>query len=356
LTRPAPEGLEPRVEVACTVCGGGAHDLVCSEAEVRAQLAFLEDFHRRRLRPDRAKATEALSDRADFTQDYATDVVSCSRCGLVFRESRPRAGEVTEAYAHDRYGRDRLRALFASQRELFDVKSKRLASVAALPTGARVVEIGSFVGGFLAAARERDWRAVGIDPGEEVAEFCREKGFEVQETTAPEAAIEAGSVDCVAIWNTFDQLPDPLPTLEAARSWLRPGGVLAIRIPNGACFRSAVGRLRRAPSPLAGPLLAALAWNNLLAFPYLHGYSMPTLERLLSPRGFARIATEGDMLTRLADDTTKTWARWEEALSKLSWRALVRSHLADAPWLDAYFRAAPAGRDRADAAASAAAV
>jgi hypothetical protein len=115
-------------------------------------------------------------------------------------------------------------------------------------------------------------------------------------------------------------------------------------------------RSTRPGDDLANRILAALAWSNLLAFPYLHGYSTPTLERLLSPSGFARIVTDGDMLTRLADDTAKTWARWEEALSKLSWRALVRSHLADASWLDGYFRAVPAGRDRADAASSAAAV
>jgi SAM-dependent methyltransferase len=338
LSVPASSELQPTVEVGCTVCGSREHDLVCSAAEVRVQLAFLDDFHRRRLRSDRAVSRE-LADRADFTQDYATDVVSCSHCGLVFRESRPRASEVTAAYARDRYGPERLLALFESQRELFAVKSERLARIASLRGGARVVEIGSFVGGFLSSARERGWRAIGIDPGEEVAAFCRGRGFEVLETTPPEAAIQPGSVDCVAIWNTFDQLPDPRPTLQAARRWLRPGGVLAVRIPNGACFRDQVARLRQGSSSLSGPVLTALAWNNLLAFPYLHGYSSQTLERLLSSHGFAPVVVDGSLLTRLADEHTKLWARWEERLSKLAWRALIQGGLAEAPWLDAYFRA-----------------
>ena len=329
--------IAPAVEGGCSVCGHRTHDLVCSAAEVRAQLEFLAAFHRRRLR-ERTDSSE-LADRSDFTQSDAKDVVACASCGLVFRASPPGEDESKETYARDRYGRDRLCALFASQRELYAVKSKRFAKLGELGRDARIAEVGSFVGGFLAAARDRGWRAVGIDPGEEVAAFCREQGFDVLATTASEAAIDAASVDGVAIWNTFDQLPDPEPTLAAVRRWLRPGGLLAIRVPNGTCFRSAVARLRRGPSPLSGPLLSALAWNNLLAFPYLYGHSTQTLERLLSAHGFARIAVDGDMLTRLADDDTKVWARWEERLSKLAWRTLVRARLAEPPWLDAYFRA-----------------
>jgi SAM-dependent methyltransferase len=203
----------------------------------------------------------------------------------------------------------------------------------------RIVEIGSFVGGFLAAVRELGWEALGIDPGEEVTAFCRERGFAVLQATASEAPIEEASVDAVAVWNTFDQIPDPRPTLEALRRWLRPGGVLALRVPNGSCFRNAIGALRRMPAlaPANQLLLAALAWNNLLAFPYLHGHSVSTLERLVAPFGFERFGVEPDMLTRLADHRTKAWAVWEEWLVKSAWRTLARARLVEAPWMDLYF-------------------
>jgi len=87
--------------------------------------------------------------------------------------------------------RDALLVSLTSQLELSRGKAERLRRL--LPVGAtpRIAEVGSFVGGFLAAARERGWSAVGIDPGEEVGEFCREKGFAVLQTTAPEAPVEA---------------------------------------------------------------------------------------------------------------------------------------------------------------------
>ncbi|HYD49208.1 MAG TPA: class I SAM-dependent methyltransferase, partial [Terriglobales bacterium] len=201
-----------------------------------------------------------------------------------------------------------------------------------------VVEVGSFVGGFLAAARERGWNAIGVDPGEEVTAFCRERGLEVMRSSAADAPIAAGTADCVAIWNTFDQLPNPRPTLAAVRRWLRPRGLLVLRVPNGACYRVLNRALRRASPRWRRPLLAAMAWNNLLAFPYLWGYSPTSLDSLLAANGFDRIHLQPDTLTRLADETTKRWAVWEERLCKASWRAMARWKADTAPWFDAIYR------------------
>jgi SAM-dependent methyltransferase len=335
--------LRPQVEVNCAVCGGASHELVCSAAEIRSQLAYLERFHRQRLRPRARRAAhsggadEALADRADFTQDYATDVVSCGACGLVFRAARPRAAAITAAYARDEYGRERLEQLFGSQLELFRPRAGVLARLltSRVPD---VIEVGSFVGGFLAAARALGWNAVGVDPGAEVDEFCRAKGLSVVRATAAEAPIGAHSADDVAIWNTFDQLPDPRPTLTAARRWLRPGGILAIRVPNGMCFRTLMQRRRALPRPIRGAVRAAMAWNNLLGFPYLHGYSAATLDRLLRPFALRQIVLHPDTATRLADAQTKLWAAWEERLLKAAWRAVAKRQPDLAPWFDAYYR------------------
>jgi hypothetical protein len=86
-------------------------------------------------------------------------------------------------------------------------------------------------------------------------------------------------------------------------------------------------------------MLAALAWNNLLAFPYLCGYSMETLSHLLKPFAFVPVMAAGDTLTRLADHGTKRWAALEECVLKVAWRAVSRRQPARAPWLDLYYRA-----------------
>jgi hypothetical protein len=231
---------EPLVRVRCLVCGNGSYETVCSANEIRAQLEYLRRFHRRRLQRD--TPARALADRADFTQGYATDVVACSRCGLLVRSPRPSKAAIEQAYAADRYGRERLESLFNAQLSLFRPHARTLAR--SLPQGARVVEVGSFVGGFLAAGRERGWATLGVDPGDEVTAFCEERGLPVFRGTLHEAPLRPGEVDCIAIWNTFDQLPDPQPTLAAARDMLRAGGLLALRVPNGECFRWAVFGMR----------------------------------------------------------------------------------------------------------------
>src|ERR1051325_8346425 len=119
---------EPLVRVRCAVCGGGTFKAICSAAEVRAHLEYLRWFHRRRLRaaPDGRTPREALEERAEFTQDYATDIVACDACGLVFRNPRPTAAAIQQAYRQDHYGSDRLEALFTSLRALFRPKARAL--------------------------------------------------------------------------------------------------------------------------------------------------------------------------------------------------------------------------------------
>lgn len=343
--RPAVE-LIPEVEVGCHWCGFRGRETVCTSAAIREQHEWLCDFHRRRLhpRPSGAAPRNVLADRAEFTQGYATDVVACTSCGLLFRTPRPRAEAIKLAYERDRYGRQRLESLHESQLEFYRSKVQFLRRRLGVPRRARVVEIGSFVGGFLTAGLEVGWNVLGVDPGEEVVAFCKEKGLPVHRGTLDELPLPPGSVDCIAIWNTFDQVPRPAPMLRAAIRALRPGGLLTVRVPNGTCFRVAAIWNRRLPSLLRAPLRAAMAWNNLLAFPYLYGYSVHALDRLLGRHGMRRIAVKGDVLPSLADTETRPSAKWEERILKAIWRLACAAERACgvdtvniAPWFDAYF-------------------
>jgi SAM-dependent methyltransferase len=320
----------------CVVCGSDASVTLCGSDSIRAQQRYLERFHRGRLRRRRA-GDAALADRASFTQDDPSPVLACTQCGQVYRARRPDPQQAAETYAEDTYGEERLNALFTAQLEQFRAKLPQVARVLAMARP-RVVEVGSFVGGFLAAAGEQGWEARGIDPGEEVTAFCGRRGLWVERTTAPQAPITDGTIDCVAIWNTFDQLPDPRPTLRAAVRWLRPGGLLIIRVPNGAAFRHAWQLSQRLPSGLRSPLLAAMAWNNLLTFPYLQGYNIGSLDRVCRLVGVHRVALVPDTLVRLADAQSTVWATAEERVVKLLWGGLARRAPEHAPWFDAYYR------------------
>jgi hypothetical protein len=208
--------------------------------------------------------------------------------------------------------------------------------------------VGSFVGGFLAAAQARGWAISGVDPGKEVAGFCRKKGLPVFRGTLSDAPIATGSADAVVIWNTFDQLPTPDGTLGAARRLLHQHGLLVIRVPNGRCFQEAVAWRKRLARPLKAWLALALAWNNLLAFPYVYGYTVRTLDEIVSRHGFIRMDVVPDTLIRLSNQASTRWARWEEALVKWSCRCASKletliggTSSRVAPWLDVYYRVSP---------------
>lgn len=85
-----------------------------------------------------------------------------------------------------------------------------------------------------------------------------------------------------------------------------------------------------------------LAWNNLLGFPYLYGYTPRTLERLLASHGFATLDVRPDTLVRLSDEATRAWAAVEERVAKLAcrvtWTLGGRRGVEHAPWLDVYAR------------------
>jgi hypothetical protein len=352
----AEDRLEPSsvsVEFFCHICGSVETDRICSASEVAAHIKFLRRFHRSRLRHP---TESALQDRVNFTQEYITHVESCRRCGLVCRAPRPPADAITGTYSEDRYGREHLESEFRLQREWAETKVMSLQ--ARLPdVGSRaplVVEVGSFVGGFLAAGLDRDWKMMGIDPGKEVTSFCLDRGWDVFCGTLIEASIGRRTVDAVAIWNTFDQLPHPDATLSASREILREQGILVIRVPNGACFRRLMDWHRQAAEPLKSWVMGAMAWNNLLGFPYVYGYTVRTLDQLLARHGFARIEVVPDTLMPLADDSSTTWARWEERVMK--WTCTVAARVEQvrgvsdyqfAPWLDVYYRVAQSVPDTA---------
>lgn len=332
-----PAGPLPLEAPACALCGSDDRCTLAAAEEIERQARFLCEFHEERLLP--GSPPDRFADRCDFSQSYQAAVVECARCGLIYRCPRPAAWRVVAGYAAGRYSRARLDSLFTSARPLFARKVNALRRI--LPAGARVLEVGSYTGAFLDAARDAGWRAIGVDVGEDVVTYARSRGLQVLQGQLPGLALPLASFDALFVWNCLDQVPEPRPLLEAAKALLRAGGLLAARVPNGECFRAAM----RLPAALRRHLVGILAWNNLLSFPYLYGYTAAALRRLLGESGFRVERVAGDVMVSLADPDTCPWAAREEARAKR--RAALLSRLAAwasagrvqvAPWIEVMCR------------------
>ena len=332
----------------CLLCGGWDFVIIAAPSDIAAQQCYLEQFHQRRLDERLSVETRrtSLTDQVSFTHNYETHIVACRACGLLSRNPHPPPEAVTKAYIHDQYEQLHLQKEFDSQLIWARGKIPLMARHLADHRSPRLTEVGSFVGGFLEAAREHGWDIVGVDPGEAVVRFCRDRGLPVVHGTLEQRFQPSNTVDAVVIWNTFDQLPDPRPLLRAIEQLLKPDGLLIIRIPHGICYRDAMDATNVHHS-LRKPLYTSLAWNNLLTFPYLYGYGLATLDRLIGEFGLVREAVYPDTLMTTAVPEMKWWVPLEERLVKKLCRftATLAPWMGDpflsiAPWLDVYYRKA----------------
>jgi SAM-dependent methyltransferase len=329
---PAVQG--PSYEIAnCAVCGHSNARVVAEQDDMRAEVESLWDFHERRLRP--RTPADRLMDRVAFSEHPPLRLVQCNECGLIYRNPVERGHELTQIYAREAPAPPVLESLHRTQVPALRAQAAELRRQ--LHGGGSVLEVGSYVGAFLAAAREHGLSAEGIDINPCVNVFTRSLGFTVHdgelESFDPDRRFAA-----VAIWNTFDQLAEPRRTVNAAFRLLARGGVLAIRVPNGAFYarlRRATGSRNRIRRAIARGLLAQ---NNLLTFPYRWGFTPGALAALLREVGFAVTRIRGDVLVPIADEWTRPWARVEESLIKRGLGAAASARLDWAPWFEVYAR------------------
>lgn len=310
----------------CIACGERDAAFVVDADGLRAERERLWEFHVRRLRAD--TPPRHLADRLAFSQPDAMRLVQCRRCSLVYRNPVEREHEVTDLYAGEAPAADVMEALHATQAAAARDQARRLTAV--VGRAGSVLEVGSFVGGFLTAAKSLGWDARGVDVNPHVNRWLRSRHHVVHDGLLRDVPVDP-PVDVVAFWNCFDQLADPPAALRDAREHLLPEGRVVLRIPNGACYV----RWRGAGTRAADLLLAA---NNLLGFPYRYGFTPASVARALDRAGFSVERIVPDTLVPVADRWTRGWARVEERVTKAVLRGLARARLLDAPWLEVYAR------------------
>jgi SAM-dependent methyltransferase len=319
----------------CIVCGSANATEIAGAEAVRGEVEHLWEFHGARLRPE--TPPPRLMDRVAFSEHPPLRVVRCNECGLVYRNPIERPLELAEIYGDEAPDEPVMRALHDTQRRAYRVQANRL--LRALGRRGSGLEVGSYVGAFLRAAGEVGLQVEGVDVNRAVNDFTRKLGFTVHDGALEEMPDER-TFDSVAIWNCFDQLPEPRAAVFAAARLLRPGGVLAIRVPHGPFYDAEHARAGRG-GPRGRLARALLAHNNLLTFPYRYGFTVEAMARLLAEAGFKIEHVYGDTLVPIADEWTRGWAWLEEQVVKKTLTWLARRSLTLAPWIEVYARARP---------------
>jgi SAM-dependent methyltransferase len=304
---------------ACIACSGRRLSELRDVEQMEGERDLRERFYRDRF--PRGTPHYMLKDRAYPTQTYPARLMICEECGTVARDPQlsPEASEL--AYATDAYHPRWLECSFREFRAAFLERMPGL--VEWVGRDARVLEVGSFVGGFLAAGQQHGWHCEGVDVGTCVVDFSRAQGLEVTKGTLGDAGFPPRSFDAVFVWSCFDQLTEPWVELTEIARVLRPGGRLLLRVPNGEFVRFLQRVGRAAPGILGDSVGRILALTGLAAFPYQVGYTPSSLARILGNSGFSSIRVRNQTNLRGSNPARRSfWTIPDGA------RALARVHAA----------------------------
>jgi glycosyltransferase involved in cell wall biosynthesis/SAM-dependent methyltransferase len=154
-----------------------------------------------------------------------------------------------------------------------------LTRVGELTGPGRLLDVGCGGGHLLAAARASGWRTIGTDLSHEACVVARAAAPVVQ-ASAAELPFHAATLDAVMLVNVLDHANAPGAVVHEAARVLRPGGLLMIRVPNGAFH---AGWIR-----LLGHLGPWARWRGWDAYPILHVFAFgpAALRRLVERSGF----------------------------------------------------------------------
>jgi Methyltransferase domain len=219
-------------------------------------------------------------------------ICKCAACGLHYVNPRPRRGKDEDAHWFTDH--EQSSPIKEAYEEVYHWGLDWLAS--SCPSGGRLLDVGCGWGFFVEMAAERGWDAHGLDVSPLTTTFAREKlGLtrirteELRHGLYPENSFHAAT-----LWNLLEHLTHPAEYLRIVRSLLRPGGVIAVRVPN-MDFYDVVCRL--------APLFSVLGHHDVpyLAAPppgHLYGFNQRTLRQILSRTGYEVLGVSPSPLSR----------------------------------------------------------
>lgn len=208
-------------------------------------------------------------------------LVRCRRCGLMYLNPRPSPAEIGGYYA-DSYGPykqaiedERSRLMRWARRRKLVARRRIIERYSVLRSG-WILDVGCATGLFLHEMALAGWQTAGIEPNAAAASYAHNRfGLDIFEGMVEQAPYRPGSFDAVTFWDVLEHTFSPSDTLSRSAELLRPGGLLAINIPNW----DSIERQWFGPH-----------WIGLDPPRHLYVFTRDTLTALLNRAGFRPLA------------------------------------------------------------------
>ena len=210
---------------------------------------------------------------------YVRSYYRCEGCDLIFLKNPSTADNKDPIdYYRGKYHSERAHDQEACLRTT--LYPRILEDIERYKKPGRILDVGCGLGLFLREARDRGWDVVGVDPSHQSIQHARELIDEAAVTGTLKDLKPDSYFDVVTSINVLDHLMTPWAETDAMRHFLKPGGLLYLRFPNGLFHRN---------------MLRFLSFfgfrNSIQPFLVFHQYAFTTtfIRRLLSDTGFTNI-------------------------------------------------------------------
>jgi len=225
--------------------------------------------------------------------------VRCAKCGLVQMNPQPEQNEIKRRY-DENHGQDYLAYELANEKSFLD-----LALLALEDSGfgeiertflscnkTRVLDVGCATGSLLAALRQRGWKTTGVEISGPQAEYGKlKRNLDLRNGSLEEICFPGEYFNVVIASHLIEHLNNPASFAAEVYRILSIGGYFFVTTPNISGMQARFFRNR---------------WRSAI-FDHLYLFSIKTLTRLLSEKGFTveKISTWGGIAKGAAPEKVK---------------------------------------------------
>lgn len=235
--------------------------------------------------------------------------VRCKACGLMFTNPMPTERELDDYYT-SLYRLDYQGAVSRpSAKHVLKRSAQATRRVEVIkrqvPAGARTLDFGSGSGEFILAMLDEGFDAHGFEPGGTYSSFARERLGDRIRAGRWQDLDYGPQFDLVTSFHVFEHLRDPVGAFRKAASWVKPGGLIYIEVPDAVEGFERQGfmglHFAHVISFSAHTLMLAAAKAGLIAVHHANATEIVFRREETAPRS--------DVLERHETDLTPTIAR-----------------------------------------------
>ena len=178
--------------------------------------------------------------RRPYGEKHGFRYAECVKCGTVYTTPRPSRALLQQFYASSQnyayWNRHVFPATEPARRErIFRPRARRLVEYVRRfgLSGGTLLEVGAAFGTFCEEVRGEGIfdRIIALEPTPDLAQTCRDRGLEVQETFVEDLPLTFRA-DVVAAFEVIEHLHSPGAFLKHCRRLIRGAGLLVVTCPN----------------------------------------------------------------------------------------------------------------------------